>query len=120
MVDDPPAAPAPPVCPDCGAQVAPALLACPACHRLVHADALKRLAADAEQAKQTGDTSAELTAWRQALELLPPDTAQHRTVAAQIAELSRADDRQPAGAKRRTRRGKGAAGGLGALARWPA
>jgi len=115
MVDDPPAAPAPPVCPDCGAQVAPALLACPACHRLVHADALKRLAADAEQAKQTGDTSAELAAWRQALELLPPDTAQHQTVAARVAELSRAVDRQPAGAKHGSRLGKGAAGGLGAL-----
>src|SRR5256885_15722313 len=115
MVDDPPAAPAPPVCPDCGAQVAPALLACPACHRLVHADALKRLAADAEQAKQTGDTSAELAAWRQALEFLPPDTAQHQTVAARVAELSRAVDRQPAGAKHGSRLGKGAAGGLGAL-----
>src|SRR5438309_1134564 len=115
MVDDPPAAPAPPVCPDCGAQVAPALLACPACHRLVHADALKRLAADAEQAKQTGDTSAELAAWRQALELLPPDTAQHQTVTARVAELSRAVDRQPAGAKHGSRLCKGAAGGLGAL-----
>src|SRR5467141_1564363 len=112
MVDNPPAAPAPPVCPDCGAQVASALLACPGCHRLVHADALKRLAADADQAKQTGDTSAELAAWRQALELLPPDTAQHQTVAARVAELSRAVDRQPAGAKHGSRLGKGAAGGL--------
>ena len=72
MVDNPPAAPAPAVCPDCGAQVAPALLACPACHRLVHAAELTRLAGAADQAKQTGDASAELTAWRQALELLHP------------------------------------------------
>src|SRR5438067_1997627 len=115
MVDDPPAAPAPPICPDCGAEVAPALLACPACHRLVHAAELKRLAGEADQAKQTGDAGGELAAWRQALELLPPDTAQHQTVAARVAELSRAVDRQPAGAKRGSRMGKGAAGGLGAL-----
>src|SRR2546430_3687231 len=115
MVDDPPAAPAPPICPDCGAEVAPALLACPACHRLVHAAELKRLAGEADQAKQTGDAGGELAAWRQALELLPPDTAQHQTVAARVAELSSAVDRQPAGAKRGSRMGKGAAGGLGAL-----
>src|SRR5438874_5254266 len=95
MVDDPPAAPAPPICPDCGAEVAPALLACPACHRLVHAAELKRLAGEADQAKQTGDAGGELAAWRQALELLPPDTAQHQTVAARVAELSSAVDRQP-------------------------
>src|SRR5438046_2901060 len=108
MVDDPPAAPAPPICPDCGAEVAPALLACPVCHRLVHAAELKRLAGEADQAKQTSDTSAELAAWRQALEFLPPDTAQHQTVAARVAELSRAVDRQPAGAKHGSRLGKGA------------
>src|SRR2546430_3279860 len=104
MVDDPPAARAPPICPDCGAEVAPALLACPACHRLVHAAELKRLAGEADQAKQTGDAGGELAAWRQALELLPPDTAQHQTVAARVAELSSAVDRQPAGAKRGSRR----------------
>src|SRR5256886_4044060 len=116
MVDNPSAAPAPPICPDCGAQVAPALLAGRACPRLVHAAELKRFAAEADQAKQTGDAGAELAAWRQALELLPPDTAQHQTAAARVAELSRAVDRQPAGAKRGSRMGKGAAGGLGPLA----
>src|SRR5438034_7211671 len=115
MVDNPSAAPAPPVCPDCGAQVAPALLACPVCHRLVHAAELKRLAGEADQAKQTSDTSAELAAWRQALEFLPPDTTRHQTVAARVAELSSAVDRQPAGAKHGSRLGKGAAGGVGAL-----
>src|SRR5438552_18821221 len=114
MVDNPPAAPAPPVCPDCGAQVAPALLACPVCHRLVHAAELKRLAGEADQAKQTSDTSAELAAWRQALEFLPPDPPQDHTVAARVAELTRAVDRPPAGAKHGSRLGKAAAGGLGA------
>src|SRR5438046_4113909 len=115
MVDDPPAAPAPPICPDCGAEVAPALPAGPPCPRRVPAAELKRLAGEADQAKQTADAGGELAAWRQALELLPPDTAQHQTVAARVAELSRAVDRQPAGAKRGSRMGKGAAGGLGAL-----
>src|SRR5207247_8331913 len=83
-------------CPECGAHVAPALLACPSCHRLVHVEQLKHLAAEADQAKRTGDASAELTAWRQALDLLPADTTQHRTVATRVAELSRAVDRQAA------------------------
>src|SRR2546429_8516146 len=114
MVDNPSAAPAPPTPPDGGPGGAPALLACPACHRLVHAAELKRFAAEADQAKQAGDAGAELAAWRQALELLPPDTAQHQTVTARVAELSRAVDRQPAGAQHGSRLGKGAAGGGGA------
>src|SRR5256884_4458974 len=115
MVDNPSAAPAPPICPDCGARVPAAWLACRPCHRLVHAAELRRFAAEADQAKQAGDAGAELAAWRQALELLPPDTAQHQTVTARVAELSRAVDRQPAGAKHGSRLGKGAAGGLGAV-----
>src|SRR5207302_9283942 len=107
--------PVPPSCPAGGAQVRPAWLACPACHRLVRAAELERVAAEADQGKQMGDAGAELAAWRQALELLPPDTAQHQTVTARVAELSRAVDRQPAGAKHGSRLGKGAAGGLGAL-----
>src|SRR2546427_6121561 len=76
-------------CPECGVHVAPALLACPSCHRLVHAEQLKRLAAEADRATRAGDSSAELGAWRQALDLLPPDTTQHRTVSARVAALSR-------------------------------
>ncbi|PYO72552.1 MAG: site-2 protease family protein [Gemmatimonadetes bacterium] len=57
------------VCPQCGTHVAPALLACPSCQRLVHADELKRLAAEAERSRQAGDPSGALAAWRQALDL---------------------------------------------------
>src|SRR5256885_15872605 len=103
MVDNPSGAPAPPICPDCGAQVAPALLACPACHRLVHAAELKRFAAEADQAKRTGDGGAELAAARQALELLAPFTAQHPTVTVGVAVLSRAVEGQSASAKHRSR-----------------
>src|SRR5438034_2435876 len=49
---------APPVCAQCGTQIAPALLACPSCQRLVHSDALKRLAAGAERTAHAADTSA--------------------------------------------------------------
>ena len=108
---------APTVCAQCGTQIAPALLACPSCHRLVHADELKRLAAMAERATQAGDPSAALAAWRDALDLLPPDSTQHQVVATRIAALSRSVDNGPAAVKRGSKWGKGAAGvgALGAL-----
>ncbi len=106
-----------PVCPQCGTHVAPALLACPSCERLVHADELKRLAADAERAAQAGDVSSALAAWRQTLDLLPRDSNQHRVISARVLDLSRTLDGQPKAAaapKQRSRLGRGAAG-LGAL-----
>ena len=105
---------APLLCPQCGTQIAPALLACPSCQRLVHSDDLKRLAAEAEHANQRSDVSAALAAWRQALELLPPDSTQHEVVSARILDLSRALDTRPAATKHGSPWGKGAAG-LGAL-----
>src|SRR5438034_7983780 len=76
-------------CPQCGTQIAPALLACPSCQCLVHSDALKRLAAEAERTAQAGDTSAALVAWREALELLPPDSTQHTVVSARDRKSTR-------------------------------
>ena len=104
-------------CPQCGTQIAPALLACPSCQRLVHSDALKRLAAEAERTAQAGDLSAALAAWREALALLPPDSTQHTVVSARILELSRALDSRPAATKHGSPWGKGAAGvgAVGAL-----
>src|SRR3989475_12369950 len=98
------------VCPQCGTHIAPALLACPSCQRLVHPDELKRLAADAEQAVKAGDPSAALAAWREALDLLPPESTQHQVVAAPVEEVSRALDRAPTPAPTRpgSRWGKGA------------
>src|SRR5438093_6420356 len=105
------------VCPQCGTHVAPALLACPSCQRLFHADELKRLAATAQRAEQAGDPSGALTAWRQALDLLPTDATQHKVVAVRIAALSRSLDGGPATVKQGSPWGKGAAGvgALGAL-----
>jgi len=94
--------------------VAAALLACPSCHRLVHADELKRLAAAAERATQAGDRSSALAAWRETLDLLPGDSTQHQVISARILDLSRAIDREPRVAKPTSRVGTSAAG-LGAL-----
>ena len=75
-------------CPQCGTEIAPALLACPACHRLVHAEELQDLAAAAERYAQAGDLSYALATWRQALDLLPSDSRQFAAVSAKLAELS--------------------------------
>lgn len=76
------------ICSACGTQVAPGLLACPGCRRLVHADDLKRLAAEAEQAARADDLSTALAAWRRAMELLPAGSRQFDAVAAKVNELS--------------------------------
>jgi len=87
--------PTPARCVVCGTELAPALLSCPVCLRLVHAEQLQRCAAEAETAAQAGDISTALAAWRRALELLPPETRQHQVVTAKITELSAALDHAP-------------------------
>jgi Zn-dependent protease len=72
----------------CGTEVSPALLACPACQRLVHADYLKALAAAAERAAARGDRTEELATWRGVLERLPPGSNQAGQVRARITALS--------------------------------
>jgi len=108
---------APFLCAQCRTQIAPALLACPSCQRLVHAEELKRLAATAERAAHAGDPSGALAAWRQALDLLPTDATQHQVVSTRITALSRSLDGGPATGKHGSPWGKGAAGvgALGAL-----
>ncbi|HEV3164988.1 MAG TPA: site-2 protease family protein [Isosphaeraceae bacterium] len=86
-------------CPGCGTELAHSLLTCPSCHRLVHADELKRLAAEAEQAEKAGELSAALGSWRSALELLPAASRQHQTIAARVAEVGRRLDEIPGGSK---------------------
>lgn len=84
------------ICRSCGGEIAPALLACPACHRLVHADRLNQLAAAAEEAEGRDDPTAALVAWREALDLLPPQTKQYGAIAERVAELGRRVDARPA------------------------
>ena len=89
------AAPVATRCGTCGTSVAPGILACPGCHRLVHADALKKHRDDAEAAARAGDGQAELAAWRLAAELLPLQSKQYTIVQEKIAALSQAADAAP-------------------------
>jgi Zn-dependent protease len=68
---------------------------CPGCARLVHADALKRLAADAGTAAASSDATGELQAWRASLELLPPASKQFGIVQARVEALSRLSETAP-------------------------
>jgi hypothetical protein len=88
-------------CVDCATEIGPSRLSCPNCDRLVYAERLKELAREAAEAKAHDDLSAEVTAWRQALELLPPGSAQHQTIDARVDELSaRLIDHAPIGPTR--------------------
>lgn len=85
---------APSACPECGTELAPALLACPSCRRLVHRERLEALATQADQAELRGERDAALALWREAQGLLPVDTAQSRGVAERVARLLRAGARE--------------------------
>lgn len=83
------------VCPGCGGEVAPSLLNCPTCHRLVHSERLKELAESAEAAERAGDLSTALATWRQAITLLPPASRQHAILGNRIDGLSRQVEASP-------------------------
>lgn len=80
-------------CSRCGAQVPENVLVCPACHALRHAERLKQLAATADAATQAEELTAAITAWREAQQLLPPESQQYQSVSQRIDELSRRIDR---------------------------
>ena len=82
-------------CPGCGSEVAPSLLACPSCRRLVHATRLKELAESAAGHEHSGDYAGALAAWREATELLPHDTRQYTVIAGHIERLGRLAESQP-------------------------
>lgn len=77
----------PSMCPQCNTELAPAMLACPRCARLVHTEELTRLAESARAATERGDYTTALGAWRDALTLLPHNARQHQVIAAKITEL---------------------------------
>ena len=82
-------------CAECGAGIAPGLLSCPSCARLVYSEKLTELARLAQAEEAAGRFTGALTAWREALEYLPPGTRQHETVQAKVAELSARMDAAP-------------------------
>lgn len=105
-------------CRRCGSQLAPALLACPACQTLVHADRLTQLAAEAQNAESSGETTTALERWREAIALLPASSPQHPVIAARIAALGQSApaierSKRDADAERvRARWSKGRLGGI--------
>ena len=76
-------------CARCGTELAPSLLACPACRSLVHASTLTRLAAEAEAATAAGDRAMALARWREALPLLPESAPQHAAILDRTMALER-------------------------------
>lgn len=85
------------LCPQCQTQIAPGLLNCPSCRRLVHTQRLNEIAAEAQRAQETGDLSAAAALWRQGLELLPQQSQQYRVISQKITDLSAQIDAAPSG-----------------------
>jgi Zn-dependent protease len=73
-------------CPECGTGVSPSRLSCPACRQLLHREELETLS---REAREAGDVQSEISTWRRALELLPPESKQHASLRERVGELSR-------------------------------
>ena len=102
-------------CRQCGAVLPPMILACPSCTALVHADELKVIAAEAEQAASSGDRSTALSRWRSALELLPATSRQYGAIQERIRTLSREVDGNAPAPTTSTSRFPKSLAGFGAL-----
>ncbi len=76
-------------CAQCGTELAPHALACPACGILVHAEKLKELAASADAAAAAGELEQARERWERALRFLPPDSRQHALIRGRIDELTK-------------------------------
>jgi len=76
------------VCPDCHAEIEGAVLACPVCSGLLFREKLNALRETAMAAEARQDWSSALTAWRDALELLPQTASQRALVLDRIHALS--------------------------------
>jgi Zn-dependent protease len=75
------------ICSECSATLPASALSCPQCRRLTHSSELEELARQARAAWQVGNFAAERAFWQQSMPLLPPDTVQHRSIQARIAEI---------------------------------
>ncbi len=86
------------------------MLSCPGCGALTHAEQLKNLAASAQNAAPAEG----LAMWREAMTLLPPQSAQAAAVAVKIEALSRVAEKTPV-TSNKGGRWKGAAGSGGVI-----
>jgi Zn-dependent protease len=75
-------------CLECGTEIAPGLLSCPSCARLVHSEKLRDLARRAGDAQRSGQWTDALTAWREAVMYLPVGTRQRDAAEAKVRDLS--------------------------------
>lgn len=75
------------MCPNCGASLAPGTLSCTACGRLKNAAEFETLTQHAKLAGQAGDWHGARAAWVSALKLLPPGSAEARTVEDRIRNI---------------------------------
>lgn len=75
-------------CGQCGTELAPHAVACPACRALVYAERLTQLAGAAEAANAVGDRVAARTAWEEALGLLPADSEQSVVIQGRVRQLT--------------------------------
>lgn len=109
-------------CGECGTELAPDAVSCPACRALVHAERLRGLAARAEELESAGQQEEARGVWAEALALLPPDSRQHTAIAHRVslldAALPTATTTPDAGSEARIGSRKGfvaAAAGIGLL-----
>jgi Zn-dependent protease len=107
-----------PRCDECGTELAPGLVSCPECSRLVGGAELDRLASAADEAERAGDRSLALASWRRALDLLPAASRQAAVVHEKMKVLSaEVDGRRPSNqppASKSSRRAPGAKAGTAA------
>ena len=72
----------------CGTDLAPGLLTCPVCPRLVHSQRLGVLAREADTLESSADIRAALARLREALNLLPPASKQYQRLHQRASRLS--------------------------------
>jgi Zn-dependent protease len=110
---------APRFCAQCGTAMGDGALACPGCQTLVYAAQLEALAGRAKAAEGVGNRAGAAEAWSAALPLLPPESAQYRTISAHLATLVQPAIEAPAAEPHPGRTGwrklVGSVGVLGAL-----
>jgi Zn-dependent protease len=75
-------------CGGCATELAPGLLSCPSCARLVHAARLTELAAEGSAAEAAQEWTRALTAWREAVMLLPDGSRQKAAAEEKVRALS--------------------------------
>ena len=75
-------------CVRCGTELPRGALACPACAWLIHGDALKALAVEADLSTRAGSLVDARNHWTTALGLLPAQSQQHALIRERVAELT--------------------------------